>query len=184
MGFVISYRHRIGGAQLGFGLGRIPVNGDQGIALKQYGGLLQEGMREGMTRGARAEKQRYSWMVVDAPTAEAEVTAEREQLLEDSVPVIRPGDYFATVEGSSMAEAGLRHGQSVVVRPGAVVHEGDICAVWVEGVGEMIRRVYRGSQLVRLVPANAEYRSAVFPVGQVRILGVIVATLATQIFRR
>jgi SOS-response transcriptional repressor LexA len=136
---------------------------------------------------------RYSWMVVDpmpAETEEVEIPGvEREKLMEDALPVIRPGDYFATVEGDSMTEAGLGHGQSVVIRPGAMVHEGDICAVWIEGESggagqSMIRRVYSGTDLVRLVPASPHHRSAVYPAGRVRVQGVVVATLATQIFRR
>lgn len=187
MGFIISYRHRSGSASLG--LGRSADVADQESARKYSRGSFGEGRDEGIARLKGAG--RHSWMVVDPQPVEEDIAVEgeREKLMGDVVPVIRPGDFFTTMEGDSMLEAGLCHGQSVVVRPDAEVHDGDICAIWIdggeEGPGEgVIARVYRGTSLVRLVPASPRYRSSVYPAASIRILGVVVATLATQIFQR
>ena len=53
--------------------------------------------------------------------------------IEDLIPELRPGDYFLTVEGDSMVDAGLRPGDLIILRSGTTPNNGDICAVWVEG---------------------------------------------------
>lgn len=103
--------------------------------------------------------------------------------IEDLVPGIRPGDYFLVVDGDSMRDAGLLHGQHVVIRPGIVPRNGDICAVWVDGLGNTLKKVYCSDETVTLVPANPHYQPVELPADQVRIQGVLVAALAVRSFR-
>jgi repressor LexA len=104
--------------------------------------------------------------------------------LEDLVPGIRPGDYFLVVDGDSMIEAGLQPGQYVIIRPEVEPQQGDICAVWIDGEGGTLKRVYAEGELVRLVPANPRYQPQTYQVERVRIQGVLVAALAVQSFKR
>ncbi len=108
---------------------------------------------------------------------------EEEARIEDLVPGIRPGDYFLVVDGDSMRDAGLLHGQHVVIRPGILPRNGDICAVWVDGLGNTLKKVYFTEETVTLVPANPNYQPMDLPADQVRIQGVLVAALAVRSFR-
>ncbi len=103
--------------------------------------------------------------------------ADRIRGVEDLLPMIRQGDYFLTVEGDSMIEAGLEEGMTVLVRPTADIREGAICAVWVEGEGGTLKRVYHEGETIRLVPENARYAEKRHPADQVRIQGVVVAAM-------
>ncbi len=106
------------------------------------------------------------------------------QGVEDLVGGIRDDEYFLIVEGDSMIDAGLHHGQYVLVRPNDTPRKGDICAVWIDGEGGTLKRVYREGKKVRLEPANARYEAHTYPAERVRIQGVVVATLAIQRFKK
>ena len=79
--------------------------------------------------------------------------------------------------------AGLQPGQYVVIRPEKTPVEGSICAVWIDGEGGTLKRVYSaGEGMVRLVPANPNYAPHTYPAEKVRIQGVLVAAVAVQEF--
>ena len=94
---------------------------------------------------------------------------ERVAKVEDLLPMIRPGDYFLRVEGDSMVNAGLEEGMTVLLRPGQSPRQGDICAVWVEGEGGTLKRVYGEKGRVRLVPENDRYEPMTYPADQVQV---------------
>ena len=131
----------------------------------------------------------HSWPLLGSipagPLSEAGEDVSRHlNRLEDLVPGLRPGDFFLVVDGDSMIDAGLEPGQYVVIRPGITPADGDICAVWIDGEGGTLKRVFDEGRKVRLVPANAHYRALSYPAEQVRIQGVLVAALSIQAFRR
>lgn len=105
--------------------------------------------------------------------------------LDDLIPDLQQGDFFLSVSGDSMIEAGLLPGQYVVIRPGITPRDGDICAVWVDGLGNTLKQVYfeEGGD-IRLQPANSAYKAHAYPADAVRIQGVLVATIAIDKFRR
>lgn len=107
--------------------------------------------------------------------------------VEDLLPMIRPGDYFLTVSGDSMKGAGLTEGMTLLMRPTETPAEdvtpGDICAVWVEGDGGTLKRVFFENSRVRLVPENEEYDERTYPVERVRVQGMLVAALSILRFR-
>lgn len=104
--------------------------------------------------------------------------------VEDLIPGLRPGDYFLTVEGDSMIDAGLEPGSLVVVRPTQIPRSGDICAVWVEGYGNTLKRVRFHPDQVALEPANPRYQPRHYPAESVRIQGVLIASLSVRHHRR
>ena len=108
---------------------------------------------------------------------------ERIEGVEDLFPMIREGDYFLTVEGDSMTGAGLEPGMTLLMRPvsnGFSVKPGAICAVWVEGEGGTLKRVYAEGETVRLVPENERYPERTYPAAQVRLQGTVLAALSVM----
>lgn len=116
---------------------------------------------------------------IPAGPLEMELGEEEAQVakVEDLLPMIRPGDYFLKVDGDSMVNAGIEEGMTVLLRPGQRPREGEICAVWVEGEGGTLKRVYVERNQVRLVPENDRYSPMTYPADQVRIQGVVVAAM-------
>lgn len=104
--------------------------------------------------------------------------------VEDLIPELRSGDYFLTVDGDSMIEAGLEPGDLVVIRPETQARNGDICAVWVEGSGNTLKRVQYDGEKIELQPANQNYRPQSHPLDMVRIQGVLIASLAVKYHTR
>lgn len=102
--------------------------------------------------------------------------------LADLLPALRPGDFFLEVDGDSMIGAGLEPGMRVVVRPTPAPAPGSICAVWVDGEGGTLKRVYPEALGVRLVPENPDYEPRWVPGDQVRIQGVVVMALSVRSF--
>jgi repressor LexA len=130
-----------------------------------------------------------SWSILGAIPAGplSDVLAETDRhirKLEDLIPDLLPGDFFLSVSGDSMIDAGLVPGQYVIVRPGCEPKNGDICAVWVEGSGGTLKRVFFEDGFVRLQPANRAYKTQIYPADIVRIQGVAVAALAIESFKR
>jgi repressor LexA len=105
---------------------------------------------------------------------------EQVQSVEDLLPEIRPGDYFLEVDGDSMIDAGLEEGMTLLMRPVKNLQPGDICAVWVEGEGGTLKRVYQEGDTIRLVPENPRYQPRTYPVDQITIQGVLVLSLAIR----
>ena len=104
--------------------------------------------------------------------------------IEDLVPSLKPGDYFLTVEGDSMIDAGLEPGTLVVIRPKVTPNEGDICAVWIEGLGNTLKRIaHEGDQIV-LYPANKRYEPRSYAADSVRVQGVLIASLSVKYHHR
>lgn len=103
--------------------------------------------------------------------------------VEDLLPMMKPDDYLLTVEGDSMADAGIREGMTALIRPEIEPSDGDICAVWVDGDGGTLKRVFPRGDTIRLVPENEAYDAVEVEAQRVRIQGVLVATLDISTFR-
>ena len=81
-----------------------------------------------------------------------------------------------------MLDAGLEEGMTVLMRPVTEVKPGSICAVWVDGEGGTLKRVYADGEVVRLVPENQRYAAKTYPAGQIRIQGRLMAALGIRQF--
>jgi repressor LexA len=115
----------------------------------------------------------------DGPPDDADLV----RSLQDLVPDLRAGDYLLTVEGDSMTGAGLEDGMTAVLRPGRPDRPGAVCAVWVDGEGGTLKRVYERGETVELVPENPAYEPRTYPAERVRIQGVLVSAVAVRSIR-
>jgi repressor LexA len=118
------------------------------------------------------------------PSDQCDASGRRIHTVEELIPDIRPGDFFLTVSGDSMIDAGLEPGQYVVIRPEQPQRNGEICAVWVDGIGATLKYLYREGEMVRLLPANPRYSPSLYRADEVHVQGVLVASLAVLHFRR
>jgi len=162
------------------------------IARKGYIELIQSGTRKPLRITVTDKAQRRygsSWAVlgripagpIDERSSQVE---ERLSSLEDLLPMIRPGDFFLTVEGDSMRNAGLEEGMRVLMRPAEDIQQGDICAVHVRGDGGTLKRVYIDGAAVQLVPENEAYSPVVVQRDRVDIQGVLVAVVDVREYRK
>lgn len=162
------------------------------IAKKGYLCIDQPGTRKPLriTLTEKAERRMgKGWPVfgripagpVDERGSDAEARVES---LRDFLPMIRPDDFFLTVEGDSMKDAGLTQGMRLLMRPTDRIQAGDICAVYIHGDGGTLKRVYERGDAVELCPANDAYESRRYPHDRVEIQGVLIAAIAIQAFHR
>jgi len=105
---------------------------------------------------------------------------ERIESVQDLFPMMKPDDFLLTVDGDSMITAGLREGMLLLMRPGLEPKNGQICAVWVDGDGGTLKRVYNEGPMIRLQPSNPDYDAVRVPSERVRVQGVLVASLAIE----
>lgn len=103
--------------------------------------------------------------------------------IQDICPAARPGDFFLEVTGDSMINAGIRQGQLALMRPGVLPNQGDICAIWINGEGGTLKRLFFNETEARLVPENPAYPERTYPIGDVQVQGVLIATIDVQLFR-
>ena len=100
----------------------------------------------------------------------------------DLFPDTQPGDYLLSVDGDSMAGAGLHSGMLALMRPDIVPRPGAICAVWVAGDGGTLKRVYADGEYVRLVPENPRYEERRVGAEEVSIQGVLLSAISITDF--
>lgn len=100
-----------------------------------------------------------------------------EESSSDMVPVpsslLGDGQYFAlTVRGDSMIQAGILHGDYIIVRQQAEANNGDIVVALVSD-DATVKRFYREKGRIRLQPENPAMKPMYFQ--NVRILGKVVS---------
>ncbi|MDB5033887.1 MAG: hypothetical protein JWQ98_1128 [Chlorobi bacterium] len=185
-GYIIEFRRLTGRAPSHleiarhFGFAEAPGTRDTGRRSKSSGGPL---------RARRRTSSPLGWPLIGAipagPLSESQDDDRRNiRNIEDLVHNIRPEDFFLIVDGDSMIDAGLEPGGYVVIRPGGTPAEGDICAVWIDGEGGTLKRVYSaGDGVVCLVPENPRYQPQTYPSERVTIQGVLVASVNIRQFR-
>ncbi len=104
------------------------------------------------------------------------------ETIQDLLPQAERGDFFLRVQGDSMLEDGIRPGQLALLRPSREPADGDICAVWVEGYGGMLKRIHFEGAETTLIPSNPRYSSSTYPSSDVKIQGVLIAVLDVRSF--
>lgn len=141
--------------------------------------------RYALTERATEDGERYPLFgrIPAGPTWYAEdVDVEWISGLDDLFPSAQSGDYFVTVDGDSMIDAGLEPGMLILMRPNIPPRPRDICAVWVEGSGGTLKRVVPDGEFIRLVPENPDYEEQLWEAEQVIIQGVLQAALSITHF--
>lgn len=87
----------------------------------------------------------------------------------------RPGAFALRVRGDSMIDDHIMDGDLVIVKPQAVVSNGEIAVALLEDNTATLKRVYKERNRIRLQPANTKYRP-IF-VKRLKIQGRVTAVL-------
>ncbi|MDJ0821440.1 MAG: transcriptional repressor LexA [Paracoccaceae bacterium] len=90
------------------------------------------------------------------------------------------GNHYALeVKGDSMIDAGINHGDVVVIRETSHADNGDIVVAQVDGYEATLKRFRRSGDTVVLEAANPAYEPRVLPTGSVNVQGRLVGLIRT-----
>ena len=90
------------------------------------------------------------------------------------------GEHYALeVKGDSMIDAGINHGDVVVIEETSNADNGDIVVAVVEDYEATLKRYRRQGSTIALEAANSAYETRVFPAGKVRVQGKLVGLIRT-----
>ena len=91
-----------------------------------------------------------------------------------------PGEHYALeVKGDSMIDAGINHGDVVVIREGTTAENGDIVVALVEGQEATLKRFRRNGGAIAREAANPAYETRVYRDDQVKVQGKLVGLIRT-----
>ena len=89
----------------------------------------------------------------------------------------RGNHYALEVKGESMIEAGINHGDIVVIRETSSVSDGDIVVAMVEGYETTLKRYRRTGGMVALEAANPAFETRILPAENVEVQGKLVGLI-------
>ena len=90
----------------------------------------------------------------------------------------KPGVYALKVKGSSMVDALIHDGDTVLMQYVNVVENGELAAVWLKAEKEVtLKKVYREPDRIRLQPANSRMKSIYAHPDNVEIQGKVIAVI-------
>ena len=90
------------------------------------------------------------------------------------------GQHFALqVKGESMIEAGINHGDIVVIKEQKQANNGDIVVALIDNQEATLKRLYKKGEFVELEAANRNYETQVHNSTKVTIQGRLVGLLRT-----
>lgn len=97
----------------------------------------------------------------------------------DAVPVaesmLGTGEHFALeVTGDSMVNAGILHGDTVLIQRTSDASSGDIVVALVDNTEATLKRLRRRNQQIALEPANPAYETRIFGPDRVKVQGRLV----------
>ena len=107
--------------------------------------------------------------------------------IEDSFPLPEvllhgsPRDevFMLRVDGESMKNAGIRHGDIIVVSHGCHLEDGDIVVARVQGESATVKRLYREKDCARLQPENELFEPIRVPYSDLEIAGKVIGLMRT-----
>ncbi len=89
-------------------------------------------------------------------------------------------EYFALeVQGDSMIQAGILHGDTVVLKRTDTAENGDIVVALIDGEEATLKRIRRRGASVALEAANPAYETRIFGPDRVQIQGRLVSLIRT-----
>jgi repressor LexA len=98
--------------------------------------------------------------------------------IEVPVALLGAGEHFALeVEGDSMIEAGILDGDTVIIRRGDTAETGQVVVALVDENEVTLKRLRRRGNSVALEPANAAYKSQIYPIERVKVQGRLIGLL-------
>ncbi|WP_226553271.1 MULTISPECIES: transcriptional repressor LexA [Celeribacter] len=89
----------------------------------------------------------------------------------------RGNHYALEVKGESMIEAGINHGDIVVIRETSQAKDGDIVVAMVEGYETTLKRYKRQGDMIALEAANPAFETRVLPADMVEVQGKLVGLI-------
>ncbi len=94
--------------------------------------------------------------------------------------MVGSGEHYALeVKGDSMIDAGINHGDIVVIREQPDADTGDIVVALVEGQEATLKRLRKRGSAVALEAANPAYETRLYRDDQVRVQGKLVGLIRT-----
>lgn len=87
-------------------------------------------------------------------------------------------DFCVIANGDSMTGARINDGDVIFVKKVNEISDGDIAAVWIDGEGALLKRVYIQNGVMSLVSENPKYPPRIYPAEraqEVRLLGKAIA---------
>jgi repressor LexA len=98
--------------------------------------------------------------------------------IEVPVAMLGAGEHFALeVEGDSMIEAGILDGDTVIIRRGDGAETGQVVVALVDENEVTLKRLRRRGNSIALEPANAAYKSQIYPAERVKVQGRLIGLL-------
>lgn len=89
-----------------------------------------------------------------------------------------PGRYALKVEGDSMIDEGIMHGDVIVCQSAQTARAGQIIVALIDQDSATLKRIeYPDSEHIRLIPANKEHQQQVYHASRVTIQGIFVGLL-------
>ena len=86
------------------------------------------------------------------------------------------GEYFGLkVQGDSMIEAGISHGDTVIVKKTDTAENGKIVVALIDDNEAMLKRIRRKGKTVALESANKNYETKIFGPDRVKVQGILVS---------
>ena len=86
------------------------------------------------------------------------------------------GEFFGLkVSGDSMIEAGINHGDTVIIKKADTAENGKIVVALIDDHEAMLKRLRRKGKTVALESANKNYETKIFGPNRVKVQGVLVS---------
>ena len=94
--------------------------------------------------------------------------------------MIGQGEHFALeIKGESMIEAGINHGDIVVIKEQSQAQNGDIVVALINEQEATLKRIYKKGPIIELKPANQSFQTQRYETNEVIIQGRLVGLLRT-----
>lgn len=133
------------------------------------------------TSGAQLERRpaKHVPLIGDVAAGTGVLAAENvEEVHPLPADFVGEGDLFMLrVRGDSMVDAGILHGDLVVVRHQPVANDGEIVVAGIPGEEATVKTFTRRDGRIVLRAANPQMADLVYPAGEVTIYGKVVAVL-------
>jgi len=87
--------------------------------------------------------------------------------------LLGPDRFALQVSGDAMQDAGIRDGDTIVLRSVNRAESGNMVVAILDNQEAMLRMLRRHGDRIELVPANRRLTSLIYPADRVKILGVV-----------
>ena len=117
---------------------------------------------------------------IPVPTPDTwDVTASAETIgIPEELTQGREGVYALRVKGSSMVDALINDGDTILMQSVNVVENGETAAIWLRAEKEVtLKKVYREKNRIRLQPANSQMQPIYTEPDNVEIQGRVIAVI-------